>query len=53
VWLPAGEWIGYFDGKTYTGGLHTAETEKIPVYYRKGEAPEEAPVTQYLPFDPS
>ncbi len=39
VWLPAGEWIGFFSGKTYTGGLHTVETEDIPVYYRKGEAP--------------
>ena len=49
VWLPEGEWIGYFDGKAYAGGLHTATTEDIPVYYRKGEAPEEAPVTQFVP----
>ncbi len=50
VWLPAGEWIGYFDGKTYAGGLHTAATADIPVYYRRGEAPEEGPVTQHAPF---
>ena len=53
VWLPAGEWVGYFDGKTYVGGLHAVETEKIPVYYRRGEAPETAQAVRYLPFDPA
>lgn len=37
VWLPDGEWIGFFDGKTYRGGLHTIKTEDIPVYYRATE----------------
>ena len=39
VWLPEGEWIGFFDGKAYEGGLHTTATEKIPVYYLKGQKP--------------
>lgn len=51
VWLPDGEWINLFDGKEYEGGLHEIETDKIPVYYRKGEKPEMADVTQYLPFE--
>ncbi len=50
VWLPEGEWTGYFDGKSYTGGLHTVSTADIPVYYRRGEAPEEGPVSQHAPF---
>ena len=38
VWLPEGEWVGYFDDKTYQGGLHTIKTDNIPVYFRKDDA---------------
>lgn len=47
VWLPEGQWIGFFDGKEYAGGLHTIATEKIPVYYRKGFPPALGDVKQY------
>jgi len=51
VWLPEGEWVMLFDEKEYCGGLHKKGTDKIPVYYRKGEKPEMAEVTQFLPFE--
>ena len=50
VWLPDGEWVGFFDGKPYSGGLHRAATDKIPVYYKKGNAPVLDDITQYHPF---
>ncbi|MCH5197296.1 MAG: hypothetical protein J1E34_00175 [Oscillospiraceae bacterium] len=39
VWLPQGEWISLFCKKEYSGRTHTAKTEKIPVYYHRGEEP--------------
>lgn len=39
VHLPAGEWIGFWDGKEYAGGSDfTADAPlgALPVYYRKG-----------------
>ena len=47
VWLPEGEWIDYFTGGRFTGGLHTVATEGIPVYYRRGEKPEEGRISQF------
>ena len=47
VWLPDGDWVGFFDGKPYTGGLHITETEKIPVYYRADDPPETEEARQH------
>lgn len=36
VYLPAGKWIGYFDGREYDGGQTVASNESpIPVFIRK------------------
>lgn len=37
VYLPAGEWSGYFDGKVYNGGQTITSAESpIPVFVRAG-----------------
>ena len=36
VWLPEGEWYGFFDGKRYEGGLHHVETNGVPLYVKAG-----------------
>lgn len=36
VYLPAGEWVGYFDGKDYNGGQTVVSGQQpIPVFIRK------------------
>ncbi len=36
VWLPDGEWYGFFDGKRYEGGFHHTETDGVPLYVKAG-----------------
>lgn len=36
VYLPRGEWIGFFDGKRYPGGVHHIITDEIPVFVKTG-----------------
>ena len=46
VWLPPGEWIGFFDGKHYDGGRSlTARyaTDETPVFVRDGAIIPEQP----------
>ena len=37
VYLPAGEWVGYFDGKRFSGGQTVVSDQSpIPVFVRAG-----------------
>lgn len=36
VWLPDGEWYGFFSHKKYSGGKADSELEHFPVYIRSG-----------------
>ncbi|HVX04229.1 MAG TPA: TIM-barrel domain-containing protein, partial [Rhodanobacteraceae bacterium] len=46
VWLPPGQWVGFFDGKRYDGGrsftAHYA-TDQMPVFARNGAIVPEQP----------
>jgi alpha-glucosidase (family GH31 glycosyl hydrolase) len=47
VWLPPGDWVGFFDGRNYEGGRAFAAryaVEEIPVFVRAGAViPEQRP----------
>ncbi|MBR3126030.1 MAG: alpha-glucosidase [Mogibacterium sp.] len=41
VWLPEGDWTGFWDGKAYRGGSEVrmkAPLGKLPVFYRTGSS---------------
>ena len=41
VWLPEGDWTGFWDGKAYRGGSEIrmkAPLGKLPVFYRTGSS---------------
>lgn len=48
IWLPEGEWYGFFDGRAYSGGNHYIDTEGIPVYVRAGSIIPLAKPVQYI-----
>jgi len=47
VWLPEGEWYGFFDGKRYEGGLHHVETDGVPLYVKAGTL---LPIAEPVPY---
>ncbi|HLY52869.1 MAG TPA: TIM-barrel domain-containing protein, partial [Steroidobacteraceae bacterium] len=58
VWLPPGDWLGFFDGKRYTGGstftAHYA-VDEVPAFVRAGAIIPEQGVSEYSdakPLDP-
>ena len=58
VWLPAGDWLGFFDGKPHQGGsaftAHYA-AEETPVFVRAGAIIPEQGASEYSdakPLDP-
>jgi len=55
VWLPPGDWLGFFDGKRYQGGsTFTARyaVDEIPVFVRAGAVIPEQPVSEYSDAKP-
>lgn len=52
VYLPKGDWYGFFDHKKYAGGKkHTIETEDIPVFVKAGSILPLAKPVQYITPD--